>query len=134
MASVKCGPDSRTRRSPPAPASFFRTDKCIAWRTAVMARCVSSAFSIRPEVRRCDTARSALGNPARHVPYPFPMDAMTLHDDRFASQLRGFGPVGLLVVLVILAGNAIVISFSGVLVLVWARLSRTPWREIGYVR
>src|SRR3954468_4178489 len=134
MASVRCGPARRTRRSRLAPASFFRTDRCIAWKTAVMARCVSSAFSIRPAVRRCDTARSAVGNSGRHVPYPFPMGAMTLDDDRFAAQLRGFGPIGLLAVLVVLAGNAIVISFSGVLVLVWVKLSRTPWSEIGYVR
>lgn len=62
------------------------------------------------------------------------MDALTLDDDRFAAQLRGFGPVGIIAILAILFGNAIVISFSGVLVLVWAKLSRTPWMEIGYVR
>ena len=54
--------------------------------------------------------------------------------DRFAAELRGFGPVGLLAILVILTGNALVVPLSAVLVLVWARLSRTPWREIGYVR
>jgi hypothetical protein len=53
--------------------------------------------------------------------------------DRFAAQLRGFGPLGILAVLVIAAGQ-IVAPLSAVLVLVWARLSRTPWREIGYVR
>jgi len=54
--------------------------------------------------------------------------------DRFAAQLRGFGPVGIIAILAILFGNAIFISFSGVLVLVWVKLSRTPWSEIGYVR
>lgn len=52
----------------------------------------------------------------------------------FAAGLRGFGPLGLLAILVILAGNAGVVPLSAVLVLVWVRLSRTPWREIGYVR
>jgi uncharacterized protein len=55
-------------------------------------------------------------------------------DDHFAAQLRGFGPVGIIAILAILFGNAVFISFSAVLVMVWMRLSRTPWREIGYVR
>lgn len=54
--------------------------------------------------------------------------------DRFAAGLRGFGPLGILAILVILAGNAVVLPLSAVLVLVWAWRSRTPWREIGYVR
>jgi hypothetical protein len=53
--------------------------------------------------------------------------------DRFAAELRGFGPLGILAVLIIAAGQ-IVAPLSAVLVLVWRRLSRTPWREIGYVR
>jgi len=56
----------------------------------------------------------------------------TAHD-RFAAQLRGFGPAGILATLVIAAGQLLA-PLSAVLVLVWARLSRTPWREIGYVR
>jgi uncharacterized protein len=55
-------------------------------------------------------------------------------DDRVAAALRGFGPLGILSILIILAGNFLVLPLSAVLVLVWARLSRTPWREIGYVR
>ena len=55
-------------------------------------------------------------------------------NDRFAEALRGFGPLGILAVLVIFAGNLIVVPLSAVLVLVWSKLSRTPWREIGYVR
>lgn len=54
-------------------------------------------------------------------------------EGRFAAELRGFGPLGILAVLVIAAAQ-IVAPLSAVLVLVWARLSRTPWREIGYVR
>ena len=53
--------------------------------------------------------------------------------DRFATELRGFGPLGILAVLVIAAGQ-IVAPLGAVLVLVWTKLSRTPWREIGYVR
>jgi membrane protease YdiL (CAAX protease family) len=55
-------------------------------------------------------------------------------NDRVAAALRGFGPLGILAIIVIFAGNALIIPLSAVLVLVWARLSRTPWREIGYVR
>ncbi len=55
-------------------------------------------------------------------------------DDRRAAALRGFGPLGLLAILVVLAVSAVVGPMSAVLVLLWARLSRTPWRELGYVR
>jgi uncharacterized protein len=56
------------------------------------------------------------------------------HFIRLAASLRGFGPIGILAILVILAGNAVFLPLSAILVLPWARLSRTPWREIGYVR
>ena len=55
-------------------------------------------------------------------------------DDHFAAQLRGFGPAGIIAILAILSGSALFGAFGAVLVLVWVRLSRTPWREIGYVR
>jgi len=54
--------------------------------------------------------------------------------DRVATGLRGFGPLGLLAILVIFAGNLLFLPLSALLVLAWARLSGTPWREIGYVR
>jgi len=54
--------------------------------------------------------------------------------DRVAADLRGFGPLGIFAILVILASNFLVAPLSAILVLAWARLSRTPWREIGYVR
>jgi membrane protease YdiL (CAAX protease family) len=55
--------------------------------------------------------------------------------DRVAARLRGFGPLGILAGLVILlAGNYPVAPLGGILVLAWVRWSRTPWREIGYVR
>jgi membrane protease YdiL (CAAX protease family) len=49
-------------------------------------------------------------------------------------ELRGFGPLGILAIVVILAGNAVFIPPSGMLVLLWAWRSHTPWHEIGYVR
>ena len=55
-------------------------------------------------------------------------------DDEFASRLRGFGPVGLLAIVAILAGNLVVAPLSAVLVLAWAWRSHTPWQEIGYVQ
>lgn len=55
-------------------------------------------------------------------------------DDRVAQGLRGFGPLGILAIVVILAGNFLVAPLSAVLVLVWASRSRTPWSEIGYVK
>jgi len=54
--------------------------------------------------------------------------------DRFAESLRGFGPLGILAILVILAGNFVIVPLSAVLVLVWAGWSRTPWHEIGYAQ
>jgi membrane protease YdiL (CAAX protease family) len=57
----------------------------------------------------------------------------SLAQDRFAAKLRGFGPLGILAILFIAAGQ-ILAPLSAVLVLAWTRLSHTPWREIGYVR
>ncbi len=48
--------------------------------------------------------------------------------------LRGFGPAGVLAILVVFAGSLIGPPLAALLVLLWARVSRTPWREIGYVR
>jgi CAAX protease family protein len=56
-------------------------------------------------------------------------------DDLIAKGLRGFGPLGILAILVILLiGNYPFAPVSAILVLVWAWRSRTPWREIGYAR
>jgi uncharacterized protein len=55
-------------------------------------------------------------------------------DENVAQRLRGFGLVGILAILIILAGNALFVPLSAVLALVWVWLSRTPWRDIGYVR
>lgn len=61
-------------------------------------------------------------------------------DDRFAAELRGFGPIGILALLVILLsgnwalGSMVALPVGAVLVLVWAQMSHTPWSAIGYVR
>ena len=55
-------------------------------------------------------------------------------EDRLAARLRGFGPVGALALLVILAGNLLFVPLSGLLVLAWAWQSGTPWHELGFVR
>jgi hypothetical protein len=51
-----------------------------------------------------------------------------------ASQLRGFGGLGLLVILVIVSGALINPLVSAGLILLWMFLSHTPWAELGYVR
>jgi uncharacterized protein len=60
-------------------------------------------------------------------------------DDPFAAGLRRFGPPGLLAIAaILLTGNVFLGSFvlplGGILVLLWARLSSTPLRELGYSR
>jgi len=50
------------------------------------------------------------------------------------TKLRGFGPVGILSILVIAAADMIVKPLSAILVLVWARKSGTPWSAIGFGR
>jgi membrane protease YdiL (CAAX protease family) len=64
-----------------------------------------------------------------------PTDGAALPDDHLAASLRGFGPLGIIAILVILLiGNYPIAPVSAVLVLAWVHWSRTPWREIGYVR
>jgi membrane protease YdiL (CAAX protease family) len=56
------------------------------------------------------------------------------------EQLRGFGVAGILAIVVIVltgtiyVGDMVAVPVGPLLVLVWATLSETPWREIGYVR
>jgi len=53
-------------------------------------------------------------------------------DERLAEKLRGLDPVGVLAtLLILLAGSPWI---SAILVLLWAKLSRTPLKDIGYVR
>ncbi len=58
----------------------------------------------------------------------------TTVDDNFAARLRGFGPLGILTILIIIAGNVVIAPLGAILVLIWTKISNTPWREIGYVR
>lgn len=59
---------------------------------------------------------------------------MSPADDPIAKKLRGFGLVGIVAILLILAGNLVFVPLSAILVLLWAWQSRTPWGEIGFVR
>ncbi len=60
--------------------------------------------------------------------------------DAFAAGLRGFGPPGIIALLVILltgniiVGRMIVLPVGAVLVLVWARWSHTLWPQLGLAR
>ncbi|MGI8783495.1 MAG: CPBP family intramembrane glutamic endopeptidase [Acidobacteriota bacterium] len=59
--------------------------------------------------------------------------------DPVAEGLRGFGPLGIVAILIILLSGKVfvghvVVPLGAVLVLVWARWSRSPWSEIGYAR
>jgi membrane protease YdiL (CAAX protease family) len=59
--------------------------------------------------------------------------------DDFAAELRGFGPIGIIAIIIILLSGNVMISnialpFGAVMVLLWVKWSRTPWSAIGYVR
>jgi hypothetical protein len=59
--------------------------------------------------------------------------------DEFAAQLREFGPLGLVaVVVILLSGTAHYYSWAiplgALLALAWVKLSRTPWRDVGFSR
>ena len=73
-------------------------------------------------------------NLPEHLPTPARESASQRQpDDTFAADLRGFGPLGILAVLLILVAQ-FAAPLSALLVLLWAWRSHTPWREIGYVR
>jgi membrane protease YdiL (CAAX protease family) len=55
-------------------------------------------------------------------------------DDPVAAALRGFGPLGIVASLVIVALGPVLEPLGGILVLLWAKRSRTPWSELGFVR
>jgi uncharacterized protein len=70
----------------------------------------------------------AIEEPRSGTPAPAPWE------DRLAARLRGFGPLGLSAIFFIFLAHLFWVPLAAAMVLVWARLSRTPWREIGYVR
>jgi membrane protease YdiL (CAAX protease family) len=61
-------------------------------------------------------------------------------EDWLAADLRGFGPIGILAILVIIlsgnvtVGNMAALPAGAALVCVWTWRSHTPWSAIGYVR
>jgi uncharacterized protein len=57
-----------------------------------------------------------------------------LERDEFAARLRGFGPIGLAAIVVIVAADVLFKPLSALMVLAWASRSRTPWRNLGFVR
>ncbi|HEY4943793.1 MAG TPA: type II CAAX endopeptidase family protein [Rhizomicrobium sp.] len=52
----------------------------------------------------------------------------------FRDSLRGLGPVGIVAFLIVLAGAFVLMPVAAALILFWAWLSKTPWREIGLAR
>ena len=63
-----------------------------------------------------------------------PRTANAGHPKNLAARLRGFGPVGLLGMALIMAGALVNGLVAATLVVLWVVLSKTPWRDIGYVR
>ena len=61
-----------------------------------------------------------------------PQDARSRHErPRLSDRLRGFGPLGVSsIVVILLTGNLV----GAALTVIWARLSRTPWSALGFVR
>lgn len=55
-------------------------------------------------------------------------------EERWAARLRGFGPLGILAILIVLGGNMLFTPLSAILALIWGWISRTPWRDLGFVR
>ena len=58
----------------------------------------------------------------------------SIRDRPPASRLRGDRPLSWLAFLVILAGSLLGAPVGALLVLGWAALSGTPWRDLGFVR
>ena len=65
---------------------------------------------------------------------PIERSAVAPSDDRLAAELRGFGPIGILAILAIVAGALVGPPLSAALVLLWAWRSRTPWASLGFSR
>jgi len=85
-----------------------------------------------------DTETTKQAENQREMPAPRVVPAAS---DPFATELRGFGLIGLLSIAVIIlltgtivVGTMVTLPVGPVLVLVWAWRSQTPWAEIGYAR
>jgi membrane protease YdiL (CAAX protease family) len=57
-----------------------------------------------------------------------------LPEDPLAEKLRGFGPLGILAMVVVVFFGPILEPFGVIPALAWVHLSHTPWRELGFVR
>ena len=55
-------------------------------------------------------------------------------EEQIARRLRGFGLLGIVAIVIILGGNTLFVPLSAILALVWAWISKTPWRDLGFVR
>jgi membrane protease YdiL (CAAX protease family) len=55
-------------------------------------------------------------------------------DDLLAAKLRGFGPIGILAMVVVVGFGPLFEPFGVLPGLWWAHRSRTPWSELGFVR
>ena len=54
--------------------------------------------------------------------------------ERRAAALRGFGPLGIVAMVVITLLGPVLEPLGALLALWWVRASCTPWRELGFVR
>ncbi len=59
--------------------------------------------------------------------------------DNFAEKLSGFGPIGIIAIIIILLSGSvfvgnIILPIGALLVLIWVRLSKMSWSEIGYLQ
>jgi hypothetical protein len=72
--------------------------------------------------------------PAQVIQPPADARPAVPSDYGLADRLRGFGPLGILAIFVIVAGTLVTPFLGALLVLGWAWRSQTPWCEIGYVR
>lgn len=84
-------------------------------------------------------SQAAIISMKAHLPPPEEDKREPRRDSDLAAELRGFGPVGIMaIVIIIFSGNItsgiIAIPVGAVLVLVWVRLARLPWSIIGYGR
>ncbi|MBI1328718.1 MAG: CPBP family intramembrane metalloprotease [Alphaproteobacteria bacterium] len=52
----------------------------------------------------------------------------------FRDRLRGFGPLGLLAIVLVLLGVGVTPPIGALIVVLWVWLSKMPWRDIGYVK
>ncbi len=52
----------------------------------------------------------------------------------FSDRLRGWGPIGLIAFLIVVAGILVFMPIAAALILLWKWLSKTSWRDIGFAK